>query len=297
VLDTGAMGGVFKRSSAKRAKLEINNKAPDTIYLFGTGDARRSHESVQAGITGGHIIEDAVDNLVGINDFMDAGSYLYVDRAGGLIGNKKTKATIPIWRQGLQYRVWLSDVKNYHYVEPDEWARQTKMRRDTLEDRQRILARVALIKKGTRKLGFRRKHPKKPGRLRVIRDMVNKERHSSARDRTASTIASNRDSEATDTTSMNDISKLEQGGVNTNAEPPNCLHPSIIPEATVRQREKNPNSYSNFKYDRRARSDSKLKPTKRDRSTSTSEYDNKGSVDSGGGDFQYGWWREKSCNC
>jgi hypothetical protein len=89
-------------------------------YQFGIGEMVVANEYVAIGTTGGYVVDGVADNLIGVNDLLEAGSYLYLDKQGGVVGNKQNNETIPVWRKGEQMRVWLTDVANYQRVGQDE---------------------------------------------------------------------------------------------------------------------------------------------------------------------------------
>lgn len=176
VLDTGAEGGVFKEATCERENLDIDSRAPGVTFLFGGGDEQHSTGRAALGITSGHVVKGAVEDLISINDFIDKGSYVYLDRHGGRVANRNNAASIPVWRRGLQWRVWLSDVKDYDYIDKDSWAEQLRVRRADQSAQQQLREARSRLTMRSRTIGFRRKGRLTVGRLRQIRDRDEKER-------------------------------------------------------------------------------------------------------------------------
>jgi hypothetical protein len=132
-------------------------------------------EYVDIGTIGGYVVGGVVDNLIGTHDLLEAGNYLYADKKGGVISNRENDETIPIFVEGSQLRVWLTDVQNYR-VDSKALTAQCKKRRSERESNAVLAATLKKIKKRDRKsLGFRRNKPKKPGRLEKIRAEYNRE--------------------------------------------------------------------------------------------------------------------------
>ena len=130
-------------------------------------------EFVKLGIVGGYVVRGAADNLIGTHDLFEAGNYLYADKDGGVIANYENDETIPVWRDGRQMRVWLTDVQTYRAGELSE---QRKKLRAEKESKVALAAALAKVKKRDHKsLGFKRKKLKQPGRLEKIRLEYNKE--------------------------------------------------------------------------------------------------------------------------
>jgi Reverse transcriptase (RNA-dependent DNA polymerase) len=175
VLDTGATKCVLSKDGANRQRLKARKVTP-VSYQFGLeGSTMVADEFVDIGTIGGYVVEGAVDNLIGTHDLLEAGNYLYADKEGGVIANRENSETIPIYRQGSQLRVWLTDVENYR-VDSMAMTAQSKKRRSERESNVALAAALKKIKKKNRKSpGFRRSKPKKPGRLEKIRAEYNRE--------------------------------------------------------------------------------------------------------------------------
>ena len=132
-------------------------------------------EYVKLGTIGGYVVPGAADNLIGTHDLLEAGNYLYADKEGGVIANRENDETIPIYCEGSQLRVWLTDVENYR-VDSMALTAQSKKRRSEREANVALTAALKKLKKRDRKsLGFKRSKPKKPGRLEKIRAEYNRE--------------------------------------------------------------------------------------------------------------------------
>jgi hypothetical protein len=68
-------------------------------------------------VTGAVVCDQLTDNLISPNDFVDSGSYVYLDRDGGRIANDYDDQEVPIIRLDGVWRVWLSDIRDYSYKE------------------------------------------------------------------------------------------------------------------------------------------------------------------------------------
>ena len=175
VLDTGATTCVLSKDGASRQRLKARRVTP-VSYQFGLeGSTMVADEYVKLGTIGGYVVPGAADNLIGTHDLLEAGNYLYADKEGGVIANRENDETIPIYCEGSQLRVWLTDVENYR-VDSMALTAQSKKRRSEREANVALAAALKKLKKRDRKsLGFKRSKPKKPGRLEKIRAEYNRE--------------------------------------------------------------------------------------------------------------------------
>jgi hypothetical protein len=173
VLDTGATKSVLSTDGAIRQRLKTRRVTP-VEYQFGLeGSKMVADEYADLGTIGGYVVEGAVDNLIGTHDLFEAGNFLYADKDGGVIGNNVNDEKIPVWRDGCQMRVWLTDVVKYRAGELEELR---KKHRAEKESNVALAAALGKIKKSDHKsLGFKRRGPKKPGRLQKIRAEYNRE--------------------------------------------------------------------------------------------------------------------------
>jgi KUP system potassium uptake protein len=69
------------------------------------------------GVSGAVVCADLTDNLISPNDFVNTGSYIYMDRDGGRIANSQDDQEVPIYRHNGMWRVWLSDINGYTYTD------------------------------------------------------------------------------------------------------------------------------------------------------------------------------------
>ena len=87
--------------------------SPTVSIMFCEGNVVHSNVVTSIGLSSAQVVEELVDDLISPNDYVDNGSFIYLDNAGGYIGNPLDEQRVPIHRINGSWRVWLSDLKDY----------------------------------------------------------------------------------------------------------------------------------------------------------------------------------------
>ena len=82
--DSGATKSMLKPISVERMNLEISDATQEVDITFGGGSRESSHLYTKLGPQDAVVVEHLIENLISMNQFVDDGSYVHLDKTGDI---------------------------------------------------------------------------------------------------------------------------------------------------------------------------------------------------------------------